>query len=138
MRLFFASVAVAALLTGCSSTDTQHAQESAKSFEQKASVEGKKLESSAKVEGKKLETSAAEGVNSTKVKAALMASSKLNTSHLNVDTEGKTIYLRGSVPTAEEKTLAARIAGDTADKDQKVVDQLKVEAVASSTPAEKK
>jgi predicted small secreted protein len=47
------------------------------------------------------------------VKAALTADSTVDASDINVDTfhETKTVVLKGSVPTAAQKTEAARIAG---------------------------
>ena len=119
-------------LGGCSSTDSQHMQETTKQegqkLEKSAKEESQKLASSAKVEGKKLEKSVTEGVNTTKIKAALTASSKLDASHITVETVNANVYLRGSVPTADEKQLAVHIASDTIGKDQHVVDELKVEA----------
>jgi osmotically-inducible protein OsmY len=124
-------VAMAAvLMTGCNGTDSQHVEQSAKE-------EGKKLETSAKVETKKLEKSMSEGVNSTKIKAALTASSRLDASHVTVNTEKDTVYLRGSVPTADQKQLAARIASDTVGKEQHIVDELKVEAHPSDNDSPK-
>jgi osmotically-inducible protein OsmY len=47
------------------------------------------------------------------VKTALMADSTVDASDINVDTfhETKTVVLKGSVPTAAQKSEAARIAG---------------------------
>jgi hyperosmotically inducible periplasmic protein len=51
------------------------------------------------------------------VKAALMADSTVDASDINVDTyhETKTVVLKGSVPTAAQKTEAGRIAAREAE-----------------------
>jgi hypothetical protein len=51
------------------------------------------------------------------VKAALMADSTVDASDINVDTyhETKTVVLKGSVPTASQKTEAGRIAAREAE-----------------------
>src|SRR5262249_33896608 len=51
------------------------------------------------------------------VTAALMADKTVDASHIDVDVDKdrKILYLRGTVPTAEQKTRAAAIARDKAD-----------------------
>ena len=51
------------------------------------------------------------------VKAALLADKNVDASHIDVDVnkDAKTLYLRGTVPTAAQKALAERIARDKAD-----------------------
>jgi osmotically-inducible protein OsmY len=63
------------------------------------------------------------------VKAALMADSTVDASDINVDTfhETKTLVLKGSVPTAAQKTEAGRIAAREAEG-YKIDNQLVVKA----------
>jgi osmotically-inducible protein OsmY len=67
-----------------------------------------------------------DGAITFRVKSALMASSKLDTSSLNVDTKDRVSHLRGAVPTADQKALAERIAKDTVGPDVRVVNELAV------------
>jgi osmotically-inducible protein OsmY len=61
-----------------------------------------------------------------KVKSAMNASDKLNTSAINVDTKDKVVHIRGAVADSNQKALAERIAKDTVGKDVQVVDELAV------------
>jgi osmotically-inducible protein OsmY len=63
------------------------------------------------------------------VKAALMADTTVDASDINVDTfkETKTVVLKGSVPTAAQKTQAGRIAAREAEG-YKIDNQLVVKA----------
>lgn len=58
----------------------------------------------------------AAGVETMDVKAALIADGRVDAANINVDTIAttKTVVLKGSVPTAEQKTLAETIARDQA------------------------
>ena len=60
-------------------------------------------------------TSAA--TNTVDVKSALIADGRVDASSINVDTNAqtKTVVLKGSVPTAEQKTQAEAIARDKAE-----------------------
>ena len=51
------------------------------------------------------------------VKAALLADKNVDASHIDIDVDrgAKTLYLRGTVPTAAQKALAERIARDKAE-----------------------
>ena len=51
------------------------------------------------------------------VKSALIADGRVDASNINVDTSSstKTVVLKGSVPTAQQKTLAEQIAKDKAE-----------------------
>jgi osmotically-inducible protein OsmY len=50
------------------------------------------------------------------VKAALVADSRIDASDINVDTnhQTRTVVLKGSVPTSEQKTLAGQVAAEQA------------------------
>ena len=58
----------------------------------------------------------AAGAETVDVKSALIADGRVDASKINVDTmkDTKTVVLKGSVPTAEQKTLAEQIARDNA------------------------
>lgn len=66
-------------------------------------------------------------VETADVKSALIADGRVDASDINVDTiaESKTVVLKGSVPTAEQKETAEAIARDQA-KGYKVSNQLTV------------
>jgi BON domain-containing protein len=51
------------------------------------------------------------------VKSALIADGRVDASNINVDTSAstKTVVLKGSVPTAQQKTIAEQIAKDKAE-----------------------
>lgn len=63
------------------------------------------------------------------VKSALIADKRVDTSDVNVDTntETNTVVLKGSVPTAEQRTIAEQIAREQA-KGYRIVNQLTVKA----------
>jgi osmotically-inducible protein OsmY len=58
----------------------------------------------------------AAGVETMDVKAALIADGRVDAGNINVDTIAftKTVVLKGSVPTAEQRTMAEAIARDEA------------------------
>ena len=51
------------------------------------------------------------------MKSALIADGRVDASNINVDTfaNTKTVVLKGSVPTAQQKTIAEQIAHDKAE-----------------------
>ena len=63
--------------------------------------------------------------NTVDVKAALIADGRVDASGINVDTSSqtKTVVLKGTVPTAEQKSTAEAIAHDKAEG-YKIVNQL--------------
>lgn len=67
------------------------------------------------------------GVNTADVKSALIADGRVDASNINVDTvtNTKTVVLKGTVPTAQQKTIAEQIARDKA-KGYTVQNQLTV------------
>ena len=58
----------------------------------------------------------AAGVETVDVKSALIADGRVDASNINVDTSAstKTVVLKGSVPSAEQKTTAEQIARNNA------------------------
>lgn len=69
-------------------------------------------------------------MDTAKVKSALMASSQLDASRINVDKEKNVFYLRGEVSDAEQKQRAFRLAKDMVAANEQVVDELKVQPKA--------
>ena len=65
--------------------------------------------------------------NTVDVKSALIADGRVDASNINVDTNAqtKTVVLKGTVPTAEQKSTAEAIAHDKAES-YKIVNQLTV------------
>lgn len=61
-----------------------------------------------------------------KVKGAMNASDKLDTSNISVETKDRVTRLKGLVSSADQKTLAERIARDTVGNDVKVISELAV------------
>ena len=111
MRNPLGVICAGALLTltlGCSPAERQDVKESA--------------EKGVKTAGTVLDN----GVSSTKIKSALLATPKLDASKINVDTDKTQVYLRGSVLNQEQKSLALRLATDMVGKQQHVVDELKI------------
>jgi osmotically-inducible protein OsmY len=55
--------------------------------------------------------------NTVDVKSALIADGRVDASNINVDTSAstKTVVLKGSVPTVQQRTTAEAIARDNAD-----------------------
>lgn len=70
---------------------------------------------------------AAAGVETMDVKAALIADGRVDAANVNVDTVAstKTVVLKGSVPTAEQKVMAETIAREQA-KGYTITNQLVV------------
>jgi osmotically-inducible protein OsmY len=107
--------ALAIGLFGCSPQQQAEANNQAKNAE-------KQVEQAAQKAGNALENA---GITA-KVKTAMTASSKLNTSQINVDTKDKVVTLNGAVADQNQRQLAERIAKDTVDHDVKVVNNLQV------------
>ena len=76
-----------------------------------------------------------DGTITLKVKSAMNASDKLNTSAINVDTKDKVVHIRGAVADASQKALAERIAKDTVGQDVKVVNELAMSPTAAVSKA---
>lgn len=108
-----------ALAAGCSQAERN---EAASKADQEIRQAGQTAQKEMNKAGKAMD----EGMSTTRIKSALMASKKIDASNINVDTEQKTVFLRGSVKTEEQKKLARELANTMIDKDQKVVDQLKI------------
>ena len=100
----FCALTLAAGLTGCA-----HTMQGAKQDTEKAA-----------------ETVAA-GAETVDVKSALIADGRVDASNINVDTVAstRTVVLKGSVPTADQKSAAERIARENA-KGYTIANQLTI------------
>lgn len=104
------ALAAASLLAGCSEGERAELKQDASKTMQTA---GKSIDN---------------GVDTAKVKSALMASSQLDASRINVDKEKNVFYLRGAVTDAEQKQRAVRLAKDMIASTDQVVDELEIKA----------
>jgi predicted small secreted protein len=70
-----------------------------------------------KQDTEKVAEKTAAATNTVDVKSALIADGRVDASSINVDTNSstKTVVLKGSVPTAQQKTTAEAIARDNAE-----------------------
>ncbi len=70
-----------------------------------------------------------------KVKTAMLASDKLQTGGINIDTKNGVVHIRGTVPDASQKTLAERIARDTVGSGIAVICELQIKPAPKPTKA---
>jgi osmotically-inducible protein OsmY len=80
-----------------------------------------------KTDAERATEQAAAGLETVDVKSALIADGRVDASKVNVDTNAstKTVVLKGSVPTAEQKAMAEQIAREQA-KGYRIENQLTV------------
>ena len=109
----------ATLAVGCSQTERNDMANKADQGMQQAGQ-------TAKTELKKAGQAMDEGMSTTRIKSALMASKKLDASNINVDTAQKTVFLRGSVKSEEQKKIANDLTNTMIEPDQKLVNELKI------------
>lgn len=130
IKMFAAGLAVLALMGGCSEKTQQQVEETGK-----AVVADVKENAAEAVQVTKEAAAGAELTAS--VKSALLASDKMDTTALNVDTVDKVVHLKGYVPTLEQRTLAEEIARNTVPTGVTVTNELNVGAApdATGTPA---
>ena len=94
------------------------------------------LEAASQRAVQKAEEAVTENSITAKVKSAMISSGRLDASNIDVDTRNKTVYLRGAVPNAQQKTLAESIAKNQVASGVKVVNQLQVRT-RTTRPAKK-
>src|SRR5689334_4033179 len=117
MRRIILGLAAALALSGCS----RQQQAEAGSQAQRAKSQTQQAVSKARQQ-------LSDGSITAKVKTAMMASDKLQTGGIDIDTANRVVHLKGSVPDASQKALAERIAKDTVGPDVRVVSDLTVNA----------
>jgi osmotically-inducible protein OsmY len=78
--------------------------------------EAKEVAVAVKDGAKEVASDVGAGKQTIDIKAALMAAKGIDASHIEVDTDAstKTVTLKGTVPTASQKTAAAELARDKA------------------------
>src|SRR5437016_4411127 len=103
-------------LCGCSSQNQEKVAAASDKTKQELSRAAEKTKHAAALAKKDL----TDGTISIKVKSAMLESDKLDTTSVNVDTKDRVTHIKGTVPTAEMKNLAGRIASDTVGKDVRV------------------
>ncbi len=123
-----AGFALVALLGGCSPQTQQQVEDTSK-----AVAADVKQGAADAVDATKDAAAAAE--TTTKVKAALVASSNIDSTGINVDTVGTTVALKGTVPTEEQKTTAEEVAKNTAPAGSTIQNELTVGPIPTGTPA---
>lgn len=126
LKMFIAGIALVAVV-GCSQQTQQQVEETGQ-----AVVAEVKEGATEAVAATKDAAAVAEVTGS--VKSALLASSKVETKDLNVDTVDGTVHLRGHVPSDEQRSLAEEIAKNTVSSGTTVVNELVV-GEPSATPA---
>src|SRR5690349_2017074 len=114
------------ILAGCNSQQQSDVNAAVKDVGTTVKEVGKEAKGGLK-QGQKV---AADTLLSGHVKTAMVASSKLDSSQINVDANvaGKTVVLRGTVPDAGQKALAERVAKDTVPPGTILTSQLKIKA----------
>ena len=100
----------------------QAAQNAGEAIENSAEKAGQ----AAQEAGAKVGAEADEAQTTLAVKNAILAADDINAGNLNVDTEGKTVHLRGSVNNQSAKSRAEQIAKGIVGKEYTVKNELKV------------
>ena len=104
--------------------EAQKAGETGRSIGNEAKEVGGKIADEAKVVGAAVKEGAKEVASdvgarkqTVDIKAALLVAKGIDASHINVDTDAqtKTVTLKGTVPTADQKAAAEKVARDMAE-----------------------
>ena len=114
-------------LVGCKVESDPQAQDQIKAGAQNA---WKKTTEVAADAGATIKKSSAQAGETARIKIALFNRGDVDTSNLSVETIGKTVYLKGTVPSQKEHDKALQIIKATADTGYTVEDDLKVTAPA--------
>lgn len=112
MRQMILTVMVAAFVAGCNRTnsgETAHVEKQLEHLGKEAQTAVVRAEPTVKAATTKAVQTVEEAAVSGRVKAALMLDRSIDTSHINVDTKGKTVILRGSVPQAAQSKHAVEV-----------------------------
>jgi len=122
-----ALILTAAAASSCSNTSQQETTvrsspaasptSGATDVTKRVSDEAGKLADKAKEEGKEVAAAVMTEKQAIDVRAALMADKTIDASKIDVDADGasKTVTLKGSVPTAAQKSAAEKLAREKAD-----------------------
>lgn len=119
------------VIVGCKvNQDTMNSD--ADQVKQSTQKAAKDIGAAADKAGKDLTKSTEQGLETGKIKAALMSSKDVDTSDINVDTIDKTVTIKGSVPTTAMKDKVDQIAKAIGDKDYTILDKLEIKPKPSS------
>ncbi len=110
-----AAVFSVGLLAGC----TQESKEN-------MDAAGDNMARAAEKTGENVGDATANAAMTGKIKSALMGAEGIDSEHINVDTMGKTVMLKGSIDTEAGKTKAEQIAKDQAGADYTIDNQLTI------------
>jgi osmotically-inducible protein OsmY len=120
-------------LLGCTQESKQDYSQAGDNLSKAADKMGDAMSKDASAAGQKIKEESAEagaaGANvamTTKVKSALGSAEGIDAEHIDVDTVGNTVTLKGSVDTTEQKAKAEQIARNQAGSDYTIDNQLKV------------
>ncbi|HEY3283940.1 MAG TPA: BON domain-containing protein [Armatimonadota bacterium] len=108
---------LAALLYGCSPAEQRQAETQTRRGAAEAESAAKRAAGTAR-------RHLSDGALTLKVKGAMAASDRLDTSGIDVSAKNGVVYLEGHVKDLQQKTLAHRIAESTLDPAVKLVDNL--------------
>jgi osmotically-inducible protein OsmY len=114
-------------MVGCKVESDPQAQDQIKSGAQNA---WKKTQEVAGNAGDTIKKSSAQAGETARIKIALFNRADVDTSNLSVETMGKTVYVRGTVPSQKDLDKAMQIIRATADTGYSVENDLKVTAPA--------
>jgi predicted lysophospholipase L1 biosynthesis ABC-type transport system permease subunit len=118
------------ILTGCSQEAKENLDAAGDNMAKAADKTGEDMAAGAAKAGE----ATGDAAVTAKVKSALMSAEGIDSEHINVDTVGKTVMLKGMVDTEAAKTKAEQIAKDQAGSDYTVENQLTVGATHPADP----
>lgn len=122
-------IASACAIAGCKVDTSPEAQQQ---LQQNAENAWKTTKEKSAELSESISKSTAQAKETSRIKLALSTSDRVDTSHLTVETIDHTIYLKGSVPTQEDKDTAVNMAKAIANKGYTVSEDLKVDANTTS------
>ena len=118
------------LLAGCSQEAKEDLDTAGDSMAKAADKTGEAIKADAENAGDAMGDAAVTG----KVKTALIGAEGIDAEHINVDTVGKTVMLKGTVDSEAAKSKAAQIAQDQAGSEYTVENQLTVGELHPADP----
>ena len=121
MKNMLLTIAIGFVLAGCNKQQTAEAGNRAQHVKERT---GHAVQDARKA--------LSDGGITAKVKTAMLASDKLDTSGINVDTKDRVVHIRGTVPDGGQKALAERIARDSVEPGVFVYSELKIHADKST------
>ncbi|MEZ0324645.1 MAG: BON domain-containing protein [Fimbriimonas sp.] len=118
------------LIAGCSQEAKEDLDAAGDNMAKAADKTGEDIKAGAENAG----DVAANAALTAKIKSALMGAEGVDSEHINVDTVGKTVTLKGSQDTEAAKTKAEQVAKDQAGAEYTVVNQITVGPASTTDP----